>query len=955
MTAPLRPDIAGVPIAWGETPFAAFGGRLHRIDRPSGLTVAEIVASIPDLPAGFCEHGTVCINGETVPRSKWARVRPKTPSVILPVTVTLHMPVQGPRARSIAALVATVALVAASLFVTGGGAAPFIGALFGTGIGGLFGAGTLGASLLSAGIGLAGSLVIAALTPPPVQGPQGDQGVDESKGSASADGNVVAIGGPLPRVCGTFRIFPPPVCEPVVEIVGEDEIVTQVYALAGPHAWSDVRLADADIESADDISVETREGWLSDPPLTLITRQAKVQVLQAEITGHIYDPEDNDAQYSDGAPVWRLKDQATPDIDLPTWTPAVSRNAPDEIWLHIYLPQGMAQLADLSQPVGLPIRTRIRRRGDTNWINLPEVHLREHKTSQIRKAIKIIWGDAPTPPTPPSDRGFNYAFKATPQQTRSPTSTAPQGWSAHSHFSAGVGSDVMSPSGAGNVQNVALYTDRAEFYLDPDVFPQGVYEVEVRRGTIYNDGWSGTSFTAASYTYNTGLFSGVFDFFYYQDDLGGSGVLRAPSPGLAAPKQVILARVISIWNESPVSKPGNALLCVQAQNRSLGQVSALASGYVRDWNGETWSTWTTTSNPAPHVRDVLAGDLTSRPVPSVNDDQLVEWRDRCEGNGFTFDGIMDGRAMGEALNLLCGAGYARPRKSERWGVIIDQDRSSQTPAQIFNPRNLANFRMEKAFADLPDGLVVTYRSRELDYQATQVVVYRNGYEAGNARRLEAVDLVGPVTETAAVAFAEFMLKTAEVRNTFYSGDADIEAIVTEAGDLVGVQHDVIDHYAGFAYIKEVVKSGGNVTGFVLDSAIPLTFPDDIFAVDEFFGLNNVFGCVRGLDFFELADVFTTTDVFADGTAGAGLAIRCKDGTVITKEITAESAEDDEVSVVTPFADPGTSVLDAGCLASAGSLGREYYRLIVRDVRPGRDVTAAVTFIDEAPELWRAAA
>lgn len=950
MTSIIRPaDLKGVPIAWSDSPFGAFGGRVFRGHGPAGGTIAEIVASVPALPDSFAARGAVCINGDPVPRSLWRYVRPKPANEFAPVVVTLHMPLRGGGGagggsagrKNTFALIASIALLAATVAISGGLLAPFLGSAFA--------AGHLGATLLATGVSLAGSLLIAALTPPPIIA--GAQQNDESKGSASADGNVIEIGGPLPRVCGTFRVFPPPIVQPVIEIIGDDEYVTQTYALAGPHALSDIRLGDGSIDDNTDITSETREGWVSDPPLTLNTRQAVNVIPQAELSTFVMDQPNTTDGYG------RVDDQADPSSTAPAWQTLASRIGPDEVWVHLYFPTGIGAAAG-GTDCAIPFRMRIRRRGDANWINLPEIHCTDRRANLVRRAIVLKWATAPTVPAPPSQFGWYLAFARTVEASYSQggaTLPTPPAWVAHQMFNTSAGDIYLGTSNTGTtgVRNTLLYNDRVEFYLDPAIIPQdAVIEVQIKRGAPYTN----SMLSPAGYSWTVGFpwtaSSALNPFWIFVD---GSNVYYAMNASSTKTDKVIVARLCSIWNQSPAPRTGIASLTLQAKNLALSQVSALASGYVRDWNGDTWSEWTTSSNPALHFRDVLAGSLTSRLVPAVNDDRLVEWRDRCDDAGFAFDAILSGRSMGEALSLLASAGFARPRKSESWGVIIDQDRSADTPAQIFNPRNLAGFRMEKAFADLPDGFVVTYRDSDLDYQQNQVVVYRNGFGGGNAKRLEAVDYIGPVTEAAAVARGTFDLAQAEARSTFYYGDADIEAIVTEAGDLVAVQHDILEHTAGFTYLKEVVTSGGNVTGFRLDSKIPLTLPDDVFAVDEFFGLNNVFGCIRGLDFIELADVFTTSDVFADGTAGAGLAIRCRDGSILTKAITAEAAEDDDITVVTPFADPGSSILAAGCLAHSGPLGREYRRLILREAVPGKDLTAALTFIDEANELWRAAA
>jgi hypothetical protein len=127
----------------------------------------------------------------------------------------------------------------------------------------------------------------------------------------------------------------------------------------------------------------------------------------------------------------------------------------------------------------------------------------------------------------------------------------------------------------------------------------------------------------------------------------------------------------------------------------------------------------------------------------------------------------------------------------------------------------------------------------------------------------------------------------------------------------------------------VVKSGSNITGLKLDGSVP---------VDTETGL------------FSKAHLFTETALFAAG-ANTGIAIRLKNGAgALIKQITA-SVNDEVVDITfsTPFADPGT--IDRDCLCNIGALGSEEKRLIVTAITYKNDLTATLTMVDEAPELF----
>jgi hypothetical protein len=105
-----------IPIAWRDSPFA---GQVHRAVRPEGVSILEIVESIPNLPMQFAEKGEVCVNGQQVPRHLWRFVRPRTDR--REVVVTLHL---APGNHKTLALVASVAVLVAAVAISDGALAP---------------------------------------------------------------------------------------------------------------------------------------------------------------------------------------------------------------------------------------------------------------------------------------------------------------------------------------------------------------------------------------------------------------------------------------------------------------------------------------------------------------------------------------------------------------------------------------------------------------------------------------------------------------------------------------------------------------------------------------------------------------------------------------------------------------------------------------------------------------
>src|SRR5205814_28390 len=127
---------------------------------------------------------------------------------------------------------------------------------------------------------------------------------------------------------------------------------------------------------------------------------------------------------------------------VPKWHTIMTRRSPDEVWFTLFFPEGLL-FGDDAGSLQLPVRMRMRQRGEVDWINLPEIHFVNRGGTPFRKAIKLKWEDAPGGPIPTPELSFSpaIAYKEVPAQTVTPMTG---GWSADAWFSAGSGSDVYS-------------------------------------------------------------------------------------------------------------------------------------------------------------------------------------------------------------------------------------------------------------------------------------------------------------------------------------------------------------------------------------------------------------------------------------------------------------------------------------------------------------------------------
>lgn len=170
---------------------------------------------------------TICVvNGEPVRQREWRSTKIRAGDRVEFWSRPLGAGQQNGGKQTLG-LVALIAVAALSLF------APFLAA--GAGLG-FLAPGTIGGALLTAGIGLGGSLLISALTTPRAgaqnqDAAAGTQGTDQVLSSIQAAGNQVRPFSPIPVSYGRIRTFPDFAATPWSEYSGNDQYLNVLLSL----------------------------------------------------------------------------------------------------------------------------------------------------------------------------------------------------------------------------------------------------------------------------------------------------------------------------------------------------------------------------------------------------------------------------------------------------------------------------------------------------------------------------------------------------------------------------------------------------------------------------------------------------------------------------------------------------------------------------------------------------
>ena len=192
---------------------------------PAGNTISEIL-ELAEIPKNLYPFVVVIMNGVEVPKDQWARVEPRFDDVI-----GLHViPLGGDGAKGILRMVALIAVAIV---------APQIAALTGFG--------TVGTTVVTAGITLAGSLIINAIIPPPKPVTPSQSAAGDSY-FINSQSNRARINDTIPIVYGMHKLYANLASAPSIFSAGTSSIFTALYdwGLGNADVW-DLRAGDTSI------------------------------------------------------------------------------------------------------------------------------------------------------------------------------------------------------------------------------------------------------------------------------------------------------------------------------------------------------------------------------------------------------------------------------------------------------------------------------------------------------------------------------------------------------------------------------------------------------------------------------------------------------------------------------------------------------------------------------------
>lgn len=912
------------------------------VELPAGGTVAEMLAASGVNPGPFLR---VFLGDVEVPRDAWSHVRPK-PGRILRVTAVPAGGGQG-SGKTVARIVLTIAVIAAAVY-TGGAA---------FGAAGVFGESAFGAAAVTAGVGLAGTLLINALIPPP-RPRLTDESAQGFSPTIAGGRNDLRPFGVVPVIHGRHRIVPPYGSAPYTEVVGDEQYLRCLFVPGmGPLELSDYKIGDTPIDQFEGVEIEVREGRLTDEPLRLFPGTVIENAPGVPI------------RHADG------------------WIQRTSSVDANELSVDVTWPQGLARLSASGErePLTVSIEVQYSPTGLNQWQTInggspndvreldylfrtPEVAFGGEETH----AASIAWGASFPGAKPAYLPTTNYSWEAT----------------GYIYVTlGGVYSIGVDCSDAGEIMvdglTVATWlgshataggaTPDFEAHSGTIRLHRGYHQVRIRMearttaGAIAV-GWrppgsSWQTIPAGNFSTTAGSRSspptGTLRVRWFNTALYITSITVTAATTeqirrslawavTAGQYDVRLRRVTqdstdanvidaAVWtslrtirSDDPLKIPGVAKIAMRIKatdqlNGFIDDFNCMAHSVHWDWDPAIGE-WIerATSTPASCYRAVLQGAANRRPMADDRLDlaEFQDWAVDTRAKGLECNCVMDfAGTVWERLADIAAAGRARPAMRDGLYSIV-RDRIQTVPVQMFTPRNSWGFKGRKVFAELPHGLRVQFLNEATGYQRDERVVLADGYTIdgrdafGNLRPelpaatlFEPLEVFGVVTSTEAFIHGRYHHAQARLRPEVFELSTDFEHLACNAGDLVLVGHDVPQWGQGAGRILDlVVDSDDNLRGLVLDEP-----------------------------------------VIMDAGLAYVVRVRLEDLTTFIRAVVTEEGQQKTLMFV-GLAGPNTPRPKRGDLFAFGRLDRETVALVIRSIEPAPDLSARLTFVNHAPEV-----
>ena len=381
----------------------------------------------------------------------------------------------------------------------------------------------------------------------------------------------------------------------------------------------------------------------------------------------------------------------------------------------------------------------------------------------------------------------------------------------------------------------------------------------------------------------------------------------------------------AIKNISPVSTAtckkitliGLKIKASEKLSSVIEQLNFIASAKmpIYDYSQSGASSWKNTfitANPASCALAVMRSDFSQQKLSDTEIDwqRLADWYTWCDAHGYTCNEyITESMAVSTLLSSIASTSRAEMfRFNGRITVIQDIARSGAV--QLFTPRNSHGYTESIQFADIPDALAIGFIDRESGYAENELTIYNtpSGNKATEPETTQDVTLWGVTDSVQARKLGMYKYAVSKNRPISYKFSCDIEYLLCVKGDWIKYAGDVALAGIKQGRISSVITDDtGSCTGFISDEVLPME-------------ADKQYAC----------------------------RIRKNTGEIILAQIVTTAGDNTTVT----FPDPLIGdKLHEGDLFAFGTVGNETIDLIITDIQCGDDLSATITAVDYAPDIF----
>lgn len=372
----------------------------------------------------------------------------------------------------------------------------------------------------------------------------------------------------------------------------------------------------------------------------------------------------------------------------------------------------------------------------------------------------------------------------------------------------------------------------------------------------------------------------------------------------------------SIRDQKPWSKSDTVLMAlrIRATDQLNGVVDRLnirTQSVVRAWVGSS-SSLQATSNPAWAYLDAMTGAQVGRKIALNRIDiaRLQDWASWCDSQGLRYHWVHDSpETLLDRLRAIAAAGQASfSLQDGLYGVVRDNPQAEVR--QVITPRNAAGFESSRQYRNLPHALRVKYIDPDTWLDAERIVC-RDGYYdpssndpippgAQPATVFEDLQTQGVASADEAWHHGQYFMRQAILRPETFQVQMDWENLALTRGDRARLAYDAILVGQAWGRIKEI--SGNTIT---LDEQVEM-----------------------------------------EAGTQYGIRVRLQTGDDPTAPVQTVAGKHHELTLAEPIAD-----MEIGDLVVFGELGKETIDCKVIRIDPGADLTATVTLVDAATDIY----